>query len=131
MLFATVAAPGASQEDSSIAVYSDICYHSESGDVLGNRVVVMRFKEADYVLFQMAGGEVGDPQFGKATIDPKSNEIIFNIPISEKATATFKGRMNGQFLTGTFDNGWQNRSGEKAFRLPRIVGRQRSFPECK
>jgi hypothetical protein len=130
LLFATAGARGASQ-DESVVVYSDLCYHSESGDVLGNRVVVMRFKEGDYVLFQTAEGEIGAPQFGEAVITSRSDEIVFKIKASEKVIATFNGRMSGQFLTGTFDKGWENRSGEKTFRLPRIVGRQRSFPECR
>ena len=93
--------------------------------------MVMRFKEGDYVLFQMAEGVIAEPQLGKAVIDSKNEDIIFRIPESEKSVATFKGKMAGQFLIGTFDNNWQDRSGGKTFRLPKITGRQRSFPECK
>ena len=128
---ATTGSPGAPAERSSLAVYSDICVHSESDDLLGTRVVVMRFVDGDYVLFQMAEGVMTKPELGKAVIDSGNGDILFSVPQSEKLVATFKGQMTGQFLTGTFDNHWVGGAGEKNFKLPRITGEQRSFPVCK
>jgi hypothetical protein len=129
--FASTGLLAAPQEESGVSVYSDICAHAESGDLLGARVVVMRFKEGDYVLFQMAEGVIEAPRLGKAIMDSKSGEIVFRIPESEKLIATFKGKITEQSLIGSFDNNWVNGAGAKTFRLPKIAGRQRSFPECR
>ena len=130
-LLSASAAIAAPQLDDTFTVYSDLCYHAESGDLLGTRAVVMRFKEGSYVLFQVAEGEIQAPQVVKIILDPKGNDVAFGIAESEKSIANFKGKITDQLLTGSFDNNWQDRSGKKTFRLPRIVGKQRSFPDCK
>ena len=130
LLFAATGSLGAPQEGSRVIVYSDICVHPESGDLLGSRVVVMRFVEGSYVLFQMAEGVLEAPQSVAATID-KNGDILFRLPESEKVLATFKGKMTDQSLTGTFDNHWTNGFGKKTFQLPKVAGPQRSFPPCK
>ncbi|WP_063702459.1 hypothetical protein [Bradyrhizobium centrolobii] len=44
----------APSDDSGVTVYSDICYHAEAGDLLGTRVVLLRLKGGDYVVYQIA-----------------------------------------------------------------------------
>jgi|SoiMethySBSTD1v2_1073268.scaffolds.fasta_scaffold43962_1 hypothetical protein len=122
---------GASSSEGNVTVYSDICIHSDSGDLLGARILVMRFREGDYVLFQMAEGVIEAPQIGKANIDSKTGDIVFRIPESDKLVVTFRGKINDQALTGAFDNHWVSGSGEKIFRLPKLIGRQQSFPTCR
>ncbi|WP_156179579.1 hypothetical protein [Bradyrhizobium sp. LTSPM299] len=132
-LIATTVSNAAPPEDSGFAIYSDVCYHPAEGDLLGTRVVLLRLKDADYVVYQMAEGELGKPQIGTATVDPKKGDILFKVAAgdSNEPVATFRGKIAAQALTGSFDNSnWTNRKGEKTFRLPRIVGRQQSYPVC-
>lgn len=113
-----------------VAVYSDICVHPESGDLLGDRVVVMRFVDGDYVLFQTAEGVIAAPQVAKATVDLRGGDIRFSVLEAEKVIANFKGKMTSSTLTGSFDNGWKNRFGEKMLKLPKINDQLRTFPAC-
>ncbi|WP_143271662.1 hypothetical protein [Bradyrhizobium mercantei] len=133
-LIAGTFANAAPTDDSVAAVYSDVCYHPESGDLLGMRVVLLRLKEGDYVVHQLAEGQLGDPQIGAATVDPKKGDILFKVALegSNGQVMTFRGKVTAQALTGNFDNSnWTNRKkGEKTLRLPRIVGRQQSYPIC-
>ena len=112
-------------------VYSDVCTHADTGDLLGDRVVVLRFFEGDYVFFQTAQGAIQEPLLGTATIDYKNNDIVFKVSASDKSVATFKGKMDGKVLTGKFDNHWTNRSGGELLRLSRIDAGQRDVPECR
>ncbi|OAF07016.1 hypothetical protein AYJ54_18320 [Bradyrhizobium centrolobii] len=75
--------------------------------------------------------ELAEPQIGTATVDPKNGDISFKIAQPDQPGASFKGKMTAQALIGSFDNkNWTNRKGEQTFRLPRIAGRQQSYPSC-
>ncbi|PIT05152.1 hypothetical protein TSA1_33700 [Bradyrhizobium nitroreducens] len=121
----------APSDDSGVTIFSDLCYHAEAGDLLGARVILLRLKGGDYVVYQIARGELAEPQIVSATVGPKNAEISFKIAQPDEAGATFRGKMTAEALTGSFDNkNWTNRKGEQIFRLPRIVGRQQSYPAC-
>jgi hypothetical protein len=114
-----------------ILAYSDMCIHEESGDLVGERFVVLRFPDGDYVYVQRAIGEIQPPQLAKAIISRNDSDITFRVSSVGGATGTFKGNITREALTGKFENGWLNRAGKPMFRLPRIVGRQQDYPKCE
>jgi hypothetical protein len=113
-----------------VLAYSDMCVHDESGDLIGDRIILLRFPDGDYVYVQSAEGEIQPPQVTKAIISRNDSDIIFRVSKPE-GTGTFKGTITKEALTGKFENGWLNRLGSTLFRLPRIVGRQHSYPKCE
>jgi hypothetical protein len=130
---ANIACAAAPQSEiDSVAVYSDICFHEESGDLLGDRFVLLRFPEAAYVVVHEAIGEVQPAQLAKAIISKNNSDITFTLFTSEGPPAVFKGKVTEKVLTGIFENGRKNnRTGSSMFSLPRIVGRQKGYPDCK
>lgn len=43
-------------------LYSDVCYHRESGDILGTRIGILRLPEGRYLYLQFAEGDFVAPQ---------------------------------------------------------------------
>jgi hypothetical protein len=127
---AYAASPG--PETDSVAVYSDICFHEESGDLLGDRFVLLRFPESAYVVVHEAIGEVQPAQFAKAIISKNNFDITFTLSTRGESPAIFNGKVTEKALTGAFQNGRKNnRTGSSTFSLPRIVGHQKGYPDCK
>jgi len=118
-------------DESAALIYSDVCVHPESSDLLGDRVVLMRFPDGDYVYFQTAEGVFGPPQIVKAVVASNGTDIEFKVSDLDKAAANFKGRLTEEALIGSFDNGWQNRVGSPVFRFLRVAERQPRFPRCE
>jgi hypothetical protein len=75
-------------------------------------MIALRFPDGDYVYVQTAEGELQPPQLATATISRNNSDIAFTVTGLDKSAATFKGKMTEQALTGTFENGWQSRSGD-------------------
>jgi hypothetical protein len=128
LVLSTSASWSAPQHPNSMLLYSDV---TESGDVLGNRLVVLKLRGGEYVFLQEAQGQLFAPQVGTAVIDPKKDDFSFQITESDKLIATFKGKMTEKFVTGVFETKGVNGVTQTNFKLPRIVDRQQRFPDCK
>lgn len=135
-----------------IRIYSSICVHPESADLLGIRIVILRFPAQDYVLFQMAEGELEQPQLYTAYFDPQSSGIEFQVRfgssthvnrINEESAnsggvqiATYRGAVTDETLTGQFDYGSLDQPIGRA--LPQLTDRplmrvdalEAEFPVC-
>jgi hypothetical protein len=114
-----------------ILAYSDMCLHGESGDLIGDRVILLRFPDGDYVYVQSAEGEIQPPQLAQAIVSRNNSDIAFRVSKPNGATGTFKGTITEEALTGAFENGWLDRAGKPIFRLPRIISRQQNYPKCE
>ena len=116
-----------------IRLYSDICFHSESGDLLGTRIIVLRFRDGDYVYFQPAEGMPISPAATKASIADNATDFEFHIVEPNSPSVDFKGKLTDQFLTGRIE--YDDRAGKKwlgdPMQLPRIDNPQDGFPNCK
>ncbi len=120
------------EKKSEILVYSDVCIHDESGDLLGTRIVVLRFPEGDYVHFQLAEGVLLTPEVAKADISEDGTRIRFHVSGPRDKSVAFDGRMTAKSLIGNFEQGgWEGLSGDAIFNLPRVDIGQVGFPECK
>jgi hypothetical protein len=109
MLTAAFVLTGASAEasservDNGIDVYSSLCLHDESGDVLGMRITLARYPEETYVWFQDSEGwpEIG--QIVPADLDKKSGKIHFKLALQDKTSVGFVGQISATQLAGSFD----------------------------
>jgi hypothetical protein len=125
-------AVAASGKNSEILVYSDVCIHADTGDLLGTRIVLLRFPEGDYVYFQLAEGVMLIPELTKAETREDGMRIRFRAPGPKNKLVTFDGQITDKKLTGTFEQeGWKNISGDAMFNLPRVDIGYVGFPLCK
>jgi hypothetical protein len=114
-----------------IRLYSDICLHPESGDLLGTRIIVLKLRDGNYVYFQPSEGEPGLPASAKAVINV--TDIEFHVAEPDRPTVDFKGKLTDEFLNGRieYDNGAGRKWLSEPMQLPRIGNLQNGFPNCK
>jgi hypothetical protein len=91
------------QEKSEVRVYSSVCVHPESGDLLGARLVLLRFAEHDYAVFQLAQGQMGPTDTSIAEVSDKL-KITFDATGADDKPVTFRGTLADATLSGKFDN---------------------------
>jgi hypothetical protein len=113
-----------------IRLYSDICFHAESGDLLGTRIIVLRLRDGDYVYFQSAEDS---PSSAKAIIADNATDIEFHIIEPDRPAIDFKGKLTDQLLSGRmeYDDGKGNKWLGDPMRLPRLDNVQKGFLTCK
>lgn len=111
-------------------LYSDVCYHRESGDILGIRIGLLKLPEVSYLYLQSAEGEFTPPQLIKLEPDDlKGGRLTFSAQILAKGPlSSFHGRITDAALTGTFDSTLP--SDERHLNLRRIAPGKRGFPDC-
>ncbi len=116
-----------------IRLYSDICLHSESGDLLGTRIVVLRLRDGDYVYFQPSEGWPRSPVGAKAAIADNATDIEFHVAEPGQPAIDFKGKLTDQFLSGRieYDDGAGKKWLGDPMRLPRIDNPKNGFPNCR
>lgn len=111
-------------------LYSDVCHHRESGDILGTRIGLLKLPEASYVYLQSAEGVFMPPQLIKLGPDDlKGGRLAFSAQILAKGPpSSFHGRITDAALTGTFDNTLP--SDERHLNLRRIASGKKGLPDC-
>ena len=111
----------------SFVVYSNVCVHRETGDLLGTRIALLRFSDGAYVLVQSAEGELEAPDTIKLAEDPwKTSRLRFAMTGSQKI---FHGTLSPGALSGNFDEAGLNSLGRPVKALPRSA--EKFFPECR
>lgn len=127
VLFAAQAFWGAASAAESFAVYSDVCLHRETGDLLGTRIALMRFADATYVFVQIAEGQLEEPLVSEMSGDPaRTGRLEFKLadggtPIS------FRGKISDGAVIGRFEPTALGR----VFHLRRVRMPETHFPECR
>lgn len=98
-------------------MYSNMVLNKESGDVLGSEMFIVYSNKGYFVTFQSSEGEPTIP----VVTDLKVNgtHIEFSLPEGHAYNGTFKGDITYQDLTGSFERGQLDYTGEKVFRLKR------------
>lgn len=104
-----------------VAAFSNLCVHSETGDVLGRRLVVMRFGHETYVVFQQGEGGLLDPEFTRADLNAKTGALSFGL--KEPSPLKIKGKLTNTAFT-YID------SGSKTV-LPRVTSEDGAMTACK
>jgi len=121
--------------------YSNICFHEESGDTVGFRVLLVRAypwssgREIFHIIFQDAEGYLQLPVLGSGSI--ADGHIWFSIPQpnaqGSEPPISFGGEITPEEITGSFDgSGWTDGRGNRlVFHLKRETSvEHRGFSDC-
>jgi hypothetical protein len=112
-----------------LAVYSNVCVHRQTGDLLGTRIALLRFADATYVYVQIAEGELETPQVIKLSDDPWKTSHLQFVMMGDGAPRVFRGALSSNALSGNFEEAGLNTIGHPVTRLPRST--EKYFPECR
>jgi hypothetical protein len=136
--YVLLARPAPAQQTEIIGIYSDLCWHRESGgDVLGDRFTIFHAGALDYAVAESAEGELGAPIIAKNT-KIADGRIEFalprdTLPGNGRADEVFTGTIDDQAITGSFSSPRTDRKGNKVLHLPRVPNGADAdrFPECQ
>lgn len=120
---ATAEAGGANEF---VVIYSDICFHEEAGDLLGDRFFIIYSEGGALALHQFAEGVHGPPQVGQARIEGSAIRVDFHDP----AGSSFTGRLTDSELVGRFSPARTDRQGRQVFHLARQRNERARVPSC-
>ena len=121
--------------------YSNICFHEESGDTVGFRVLLVSAypwssgREIFHVILQGAEGYLQLPMLGFGSI--ADGRLWFSIPQPNaqvrEPPLSFGGTITPEEISGSFDgSGWTDRQGNRlVFHLKRETNvEHRGFSDC-
>ena len=95
-----------------VTIYSNLCMHSESGDVLGERLILIwEDGTPQTVLFQTIAGWPRQSELVSAEFD--GDVLTFALSGADKAT--FEGKITPKEVIGSFSDGRQSSFGGKVF----------------
>jgi hypothetical protein len=118
-----------SNED--FVLYSDICAHSETGDLLGTRIGLINLFDSTYVFFQVAEGRLESPQVSKlSTGGLGKGKLSFPVSIAGKAKM-FQGTVTNAAIIGNFDDQSFGPTGNSVFHLKRTSALDKTLPRCR
>jgi hypothetical protein len=110
-----------------VRLYSDMCVHPESGDLLGTRIMLLDLNDGPYLIFQEAEGAMGMPEIvrlergaleGKAlnfAVGPKHSRFHGRLRIVKSPGASKTGGWVRQARPACFSSAW--RKLKKVFRI--------------
>ena len=114
-----------------LAVYSNMCISSNSGDLKGERMIVFRSghpfeKERIWVLYQSGEGVLSEPLFEVAEIDGDSFRIDIHFPSPERYFRKLVGRITPDAIEGRYTDPYRSRD----LILKRDFQPENRFPIC-
>jgi hypothetical protein len=86
-------------------VYSSLTFNKETGDVVGEEVIVGVAREGHYVVFQTSEGAPSLPVVVSAKVD--GTRIKFTLPAPMATWGEFEGVISRHELVGKFSNSEQ------------------------
>lgn len=114
-------------------LYSDLCLHRQSGDVLGTRIGFLNIRGGTYIFYQASAGELEAPQImplpdGQLA---KSQFLRFSAK-TFSGTDQFSGVVTPQAIDGNFQGAKTDDFGKggRDMHLPK-VDPQAGLPYCK
>lgn len=108
-----------------VTIYSNVCYHEESGDLIGELMLILRQYGETYVVYQEAAGILTAPEPIKAKIEGDRIEIEFP-EASPGYVVTFSGKLTDKAITGRFSY-----EPDKVVRLVRQPNVSQGARDCK
>jgi hypothetical protein len=108
-----------------VTIYSNVCYHEESGDLLGALVLVLKQYGETYIVYQEAEGILTSPKPIKAKVAGDRIDIEF-AEDSPGYVVTFSGKLTDKAITGRFSY-----EPDKLVRLVRQPNVSQGAPDCK
>ncbi|CDG85095.1 hypothetical protein [Janthinobacterium agaricidamnosum] len=85
-----------------VAVYSDLCLQSDSGDIGGQRITLHRFAEADTVIYEFTAGALSWPVVASdVNLDQATGVFDFTVQGADEEERKIVGKFarDGQSLT--------------------------------
>lgn len=86
-------------------IYSDLAFHEESGDVLGEELIIVFSRDGYFVVFQSSEGEPTVPVVTPAQIN--GQKIVFMLPAPMAERGEFIGKISRNGLVGKFQSSGQ------------------------
>jgi hypothetical protein len=134
MFFLLACIHGASAAEGGVfALYSNVCFHNESGDILGTRMGVLRLGDGPYVFVQWSGGgDMMEAETYKLSPDEfKKGKLTFSVVYGQNR-GTFHGTITDKAINGRFDNPtivslWN----KPLFHLRKVNPQQKGYPVCR
>src|SRR6266581_1023640 len=81
--------------------YTDMCYNTQGGDVLGMEVGIVVSRDGYFAIFQASEGEPSVPVVVKVIV--KNQEVQFTIPEGTIFSGTFTGKIDNTGLRGSIE----------------------------
>jgi len=115
-----------------VAVYSDLCVESESGDVGGQRISLHRFAEGDSVIYEFTAGGLSTPLVASdVSIDDGTGVLTFTVTVADNEERTVIGRFARDGRTLTLTGGYDCGDIAVPMRLSKISNFSRPPPACR
>ena len=111
------------------AYYTDACYHPETGDLLGDRLALVKSSDGYVVRFQSAEGELGREMKGKAAVN--DGMLSFDVDTADGKRLPFKGKVTPQEITGRFGNNRPSAIGKPDVHWRRVGINEFNIGPCK
>ncbi|HZQ01164.1 MAG TPA: hypothetical protein VFB13_16595 [Reyranella sp.] len=108
------------------AVYSSVCYSVQSGDLRGERLIILNSHAQHFAIYQQTGGEFGFPIWGKAEI--RGNHFRFIAQNRYGSVLEFEGTITPDYVDGHFAN--ESPGSDNTARWQRVSADSRFTPEC-
>lgn len=86
-------------------IYSSLSFNEESGDLLGNELIVVFSKNGYVVIYQSSEGDPSVPVITQAIINGR--EISFLLPDTITTQGIFTGEISSKGLNGKFQTSGQ------------------------
>lgn len=116
VFLASATAVSAADMVNGFALYSNVCLHGESGDLLGTRIALLRLADGVYAMYQESEGWPGEPRMVKLDDGQfKKGRLDFTVQI-DRQSRVVQGRVTDKALLLT-SGGLRN--DEKPLRLDR------------
>ena len=122
---------GAAADNGGLRLYSDMCIHPESGDLLGTRIAVFDLGDASYVTFQEAEGVMGKPETVRLAPDDLRGSALSFVLESGGKRERFQGAITEGSIAGKFDDGRAGPTLNPVFQLKRVSKIVKGFAVCR
>lgn len=83
-------------------IYSDLAIHSETGDLLGQEIIIVLSNRGYYAIVQLSEGEPMVPQISKIS-NLENGKISFDFKNGSGQTVTFVGTVSATHLAGVLN----------------------------
>jgi hypothetical protein len=100
-----------------VTIYSNVCYHEESGDLIGELIMILRQYGDTYVVYQQAEGILTEQQPIKAKVEGDRIDIEF-AEDTPGYVVTFSGKLTDKAIVGRFS--YEPDKVVRLFRQPNI-----------
>jgi hypothetical protein len=115
-----------------VAVYSDLCVESESGDVGGQRISLHRFADGDSVIYEFTAGGLSMPLVASdVSIDDGTGVLTFTVTVADNEERTIIGRFAKDGRTLTLTGSYDCSDVTLPMRLRRVDNFSRPLAACR